>query len=436
MPSAMDLARSADAAEENAQAAMRKLGEAVQAFAKARVEAGLEDVPELRKDGTNEALLALSTDSFVASFTPFDFQGLSKDPTLEGQAEQKLSDLGSDIIMAVQELDRSNEKLRGTERLHSKKFVTDTELKLDEMEVERREINLTSKRTSRDLYLKYEFPKNSEEFFADYEEALLDLDRDRKVTVTKLMNLKVNVDSAMARYKVQEDQRNDNQEQLTKCVIYADTEGLVVFGDSGGGRHRWGRDEPIAEGSTVEYQQTILTIPDITQMAVEVSIHESVIEKVRKGQKAKITVEAFLDDVLDGEVTKVSVLPSSENSWLNPDLKVYDVTVSISGVHDWLKPGMTTQVEIQVETLKDIMYVPLQAVSSRGGGRVCYLIDGSPRQVKTGKFNDQFIEITQGLEEGDEIYLRALEADTDQEDVGLPDEAPSSQADSTGSEAA
>ena len=171
----------------------------------------------------------------------------------------------------------------------------------------------------------------------------------------------------------------------------------------------------------VNERQTILTIPDITQMAIEVKIHETEIKKVKVGQKATIRVEAFADQVLQGEVTKVSVLPNSEDRWLSPDLKVYKTTVSVEGVHEWLKPGMTAEVEIAVRNLENVFYVPLQAVSSHGGKRVCYLANEDRRVVETGEFSDKYIEIKSGLEEGDRVLLRPLEGD--KEDEGAEEEA-------------
>jgi len=121
-------------------------------------------------------------------------------------------------------------------------------------------------------------------------------------------------------------------------------------------------------------------------------------------------VDAYPDNVLTGKVVKVGVLPDSENRWLNPDLKVYETQISIEGVYPWLKPGMSTQVEIHVKELSDVVYVPIQAVSSSEGQRVCYvtrLAGSEKRVVETGEFNNEFIEIKSGLSQGEVVLLRA-----------------------------
>jgi len=219
--------------------------------------------------------------------------------------------------------------------------------------------------------------------------------------------------SAQAQYNVQLRHRKELMEQLEKCTIYAKRPGLVVYG--GGEERYWRGEEQIREGATVRERQSIITIPDMSKMSVNVRIHESYIKKVKKGQKARITLDAFPDEVLEGEVTYVAVLPDSENRWMNPDMKVYRTTIAIEGAREWLKPGMSAKADIAVDQLDDVLYVPIQAVVSEGGRRRCYVVNGrglEPRDVEVGQFNDSFIEIKGGLSEGDMVSLRPPGRDT------------------------
>ena len=194
--------------------------------------------------------------------------------------------------------------------------------------------------------------------------------------------------------------------------------GLVIYG---GNREEmyYGGQERIREGATVREQQAIVTIPDMTKMSVRVKIHESYIKKVKKGQKVRITVEAFPDQILDGEVSSVGVLPDSQNRWLNPDMKVYLTTITITGSHEWLKPGMSAKVEVIVSRLENVVHVPIQAVSPADGKQFCYVANGSTperRLVEIGELNDEFIEIKKGLKEGERVLLRPAEAPAEKDD--------------------
>jgi len=203
--------------------------------------------------------------------------------------------------------------------------------------------------------------------------------RARKAAISKLAQAEAKLKSAQGQYNIQARQRKEFYEQLDKCTIAAKRPGLVVYG-GGGDEDFYGGEERIREGATVRERQSIITIPDMTKMSVRVKIHESYIKKVKKGQRARITVDAFPDSVLEGEVSKVGVLPDSQNRWMNPDMKVYLTTITIAGTSDWLKPGMSAKVEIVANCLSNVVYVPVQAVSPSEGKQV--LLRGQRAQTR------------------------------------------------------
>ncbi|MHC4345217.1 MAG: efflux RND transporter periplasmic adaptor subunit [Planctomycetota bacterium] len=142
-------------------------------------------------------------------------------------------------------------------------------------------------------------------------------------------------------------------------------------------------------------------------MKVEVRIHETWIDKIEPGQAARINVAAFPEETLTGQVLKKAPMADPEE-WLNPDLKVYSTDVKINGTHEQLKTGMTAKVEIIIEELKDVISVPIQSVVNVEGRKVCYVaspVGPRQRQVETGAFNDNFVEIKNGLSEREEVLL-------------------------------
>lgn len=326
----------------------------------------------------------------------------------DGEAKQKLRKFQDDFQVAQKELGQTKATLEGTQRLFEKGFVTRTDLQRDEIAHENSRLKVQTAETARSLFLKYEFPKAAEESLSKYAEAVREFDKARRVAISRLAQARAKLKSAQGQFEVQARQRKDLNEQLEKCTIVAQKTGLVVYG-SGREEMMYYGGEAIREGASVRERQAIITIPDMTRMAVNVKIHESYIKKVRKGQKARITVDAFPDTMLTGEVTKVGVLPDSQNRWMNPDLKVYLTTIAIEGTHEWTKPGMSAKVEILVSHLDDVVHVPVQAVSPEHGKQVCYVVRGlkpERREVEVGEFNDEFIEIKNGLTEGERVLLR------------------------------
>jgi multidrug efflux pump subunit AcrA (membrane-fusion protein) len=147
----------------------------------------------------------------------------------------------------------------------------------------------------------------------------------------------------------------------------------------------------------------------MSKLGVEVNIHESHIKKIELGQKVYITAESVPDKTLIGRIAKVAVLPDSNASRYNPSLKVYPATVEIEGTHDFLKPGMSAKVEIIVDELEDVTYVPVQAVFVENSEHFVFIktLGGYKRQlVQIGAYNNDFIELKEGVNEGDEVFLQ------------------------------
>ncbi|MCL5097676.1 MAG: efflux RND transporter periplasmic adaptor subunit [Candidatus Omnitrophica bacterium] len=360
---------------------------------------------------SNAAIRPGGNPSLPATNAPLiDYTIYAKSDKLgDGAAKQQLRKLEDDVLLSTQELSQAQIRLSGTERLYASNFVTKTELDSDNLSVKRAEVKLAAAQTAFDLYIKYEFCKTTEEFVSKYDEALRSLERARKEAISKLAQARARLKAAEGRYRIEMDQREELATQLSNCVIRAQRPGLVVYGE-GRGRGFMFNEEQIREGATVRERQPIITIPDMSKMAVRVSIHESHIKKVKKGQKATVQVDAFPDEKLNGEVTKVGVLPDSQNRWMNPDMKVYVTTISVEGMRDWLKPGMSAKVEIRVKELPDVVYVPIQAVMPFNGKQVCFVANGGTserREVEIGEFNDEFIEVKNGLSTGEKVFLNA-----------------------------
>lgn len=350
-----------------------------------------------------------STPRSARTVAEIDFSQYAKAELLgDGEAKQKIRKVEDDLLVARSEQTLAETKLRGTERLEARSFVSKAELKNEQLAYEKAALKVQTAQTALKLFVTYEFPKSAEEFVSKYEEALHGLDRARKEAVSKLAQAEAKLRSAEGRFRIEETQQRELQEQLEKCVIRALKPGLVVYGS--GSDRRFYSEEQIREGATVRERQPIITIPDMSQLSVRVKIHESHIKKIRKGMKARIQVDAFPDQLLEGEVAKVAVLPDSQDRWMNPDLKVYQTTINIVGTREWLKPGMSSKVEILVKELTDVIYVPLQAVVPMEGKQYCYVLNGREperRELTVGEFNDQFIEVKSGLREGERVLLTA-----------------------------
>ena len=332
----------------------------------------------------------------------------------DGEARQTLRAHQDEVLVAEQEAGLAQEDYEGTVRLSEKGFVTRNELEKQRIADQKAKLKLQTARAALNLFKRYELTRQAEEHLSAYEEALRLYFRTLKDNIAELASEEAGVQSAQRRYNIEKKNIEELYEQLAFCEIRATTPGLLVYG--GGEDDAAGIRDPIREGTVVFERQPILTIPDLSRMTVELKVPEGYVKLIRTGQRARIRLDAERERRLEGEVALVSVLPDSQNRWLNPDVKIYLTTVNILGTHDWLKPGMSAQVEIMVDELDDVLFAPVQAVHKLGESWISQVITEERmelREIEIGGYNDAHVEIRSGLKEGERISLAALSTDPD-----------------------
>jgi multidrug efflux pump subunit AcrA (membrane-fusion protein) len=358
------------------------------------------------------------TSSLTERITPL-IDEIKNDPNLlaGSSAGQDLKRLNDEIVLAEGNLATAKATLIGTEKLHDANYVSDLDLQRDRLTVQNRQFQTEDSRVALDLFMRYDFPKTTEDLLSSYVESRRQLERTYAQCRSRLAQAQVRLSSAQARLKEQEEQVEELEQQIKYCTIKAKAPGLVVYGTGDSedaframrGRGGGGMSSGIiAEGEVVTEGQVIISMPDTAAWVAEISVHETEVDKVRPGEPATIVMDAFPDRVLQGEVIEVAPLPDQQRGWMNPDLKVYKTLVRIDGSYDFLKSRMSCKVQILVNSLRDVLVVPIQVVSNRVGKKLCFVATSSgieEREVKTGVFNDTFAQIVDGLQEGEEVLL-------------------------------
>ncbi len=342
----------------------------------------------------------------VAMRKEIDFAGLVSHGKLGGEALQQRRELESNIDLAIEEMKRASNKLDWTRKLQEKGYVTRDEMEADELALKRNEVEKERAETSLKLFTKYEFPKAAEKLLSDYKEAGRELERTKARARSKIAQTEAELKSKEATYNLQKNLLEKTTYQIEKCTIRAKRPGLVVY--AGATDHRR-QQNPIQEGASIREGQSIISLPDLTQMQIEVKVNESSIEKVKKGQAVDIEIEAFPGRRMKGVVTYVGPVADSQSAWLGSDVKVYSTKVEIFGQYSYLKPGMTASVAIIVEELTNVIKVPVQAIYARKGETVCYVTrDGyyEARPVLLGSASESFAHVVKGLEQGDKLLMR------------------------------
>ena len=150
-------------------------------------------------------------------------------------------------------------------------------------------------------------------------------------------------------------------------------------------------------------------IYDLSSITFSMSIDELDISKVKTGQTVQITAEAAGDASFRGIVENVSLESANNNG-----ITTYPVSVTVKDPKGLL-PGMNVNGKILLEESKNALVIPAASLMR---GNVVYVKDPSVKAaqgevpagfrevtVETGIMNDEQVEVTSGLAEGDEVYL-------------------------------
>lgn len=193
--------------------------------------------------------------------------------------------------------------------------------------------------------------------------------------------------------------RDRAAQELEDCVIRAEASGLVIYPSAAS----WKSTPDITEGATVRKDQVLLLMPDLTQMQVKLGIHESVIDRVKPGLKAIVTLP---DRTLEATVSDVASVTRPAGWWTGNVVK-YDTVIELPS-DAGLKPGMSAEVDVILAVHPDVLLIPVAAVVETEEGVFCWVqgaLEPEKRLIELGDSNDVFIEVLAGLKEGEEVVL-------------------------------
>ena len=221
-------------------------------------------------------------------------------------------------------------------------------------------------------------------------------------------------ESALLSYRKAKEQVNTSRESVQKAqtnlgyaTITSPIDGIVL-------------SKAVEEGQTVAASfntPELFTIAqDLTDMRVIADIDEADIGGVKEGQRVTFTVDAFPDDLFQGEVTQVRQQATTESN-----VVTYEVVISARNDDMKLKPGLTANVTIFTMEKNDVLavaakalrFMPNEALLQKGqtiedveAPTKLWTLEGNvfkAHAVQTGTTNGMLTEIISGISEGTEV---------------------------------
>jgi HlyD family secretion protein len=323
---------------------------------------------------------------------------------LQGDHQIALNDLKGQIALAEAGLQESQVLVEAYEKLVKKGFRTPEQMRAKEQDLARAQYALNRDQEKFRVLENFTFERQSVELAAKAQETERELERLKSNAQASATKAKTDLAAAEATLKWEKSQLGKFTTQLASCEVRAPRQGIVVYAKQEGKR--------VELGATVHFKQHLFSIPDMTQMQVKAFVHESALRRIEPGQKAEVRIEAFPDVVMTGTVDRIDSFYDSVRHWMSGGVKEYAAIVRIDslGRNVSPKPGMTASTVINAGNLTDALVVPLPAITEHDGVYYCYVVTQDSiqrREVTLGDNTDTFVEITDGLNEGERVALNA-----------------------------
>ena len=253
---------------------------------------------------------------------------------------------------------------------------------------------------------------------------------DYKAAETKAHVSQASYESSLHQIDVAKSNLDQNEDLLSKCVIYSPMDGVISVLSSEIG------ERVVATGDFAGTE--VMRVAKLGSMEARVDVNENDIVNVALGDRVRLKVDAYPGSLLKGSVTQIANTATVKNEGTQQEVTNFEVRIQVANPPVQLRPGMSASVDIETRTVHQVVAVPIQSVTvrSRQSGktaeqikqdrekqtgvnlseleiqarkelqRVVFLREGDTVRlvpVQTGIADNNFIEIRSGLKEGDEV---------------------------------
>ncbi|QFJ55849.1 efflux RND transporter periplasmic adaptor subunit [Pseudobutyrivibrio xylanivorans] len=203
--------------------------------------------------------------------------------------------------------------------------------------------------------------------------------------------------------------------ELDKATVYATQDGVVT-------------NVNIKPGQTYSGAEAAVVIDDMTTLKASADIDEALIPKIKLGQTVNIKTDATEDEVLTGKVTFISPTATkdsdkdkkSDSSTASVSKKraTYRVDVTLDGVNEVLRLGMTAKMTFLIDKKDNVLAVPSAIIQKDEEGKDYVVVQKSEGEtenvtVTTGLSDDYYTEVSgTGIKEG-KVIIDSNEAGID-----------------------
>lgn len=381
----------------------------------------------------------------------------------KGEYRKNLDDVSAQLKQAQSDFESYLDRVAWANRAMKQKYITPSQAKAEESKLESSRDKVSQLTKQKFLLETFLRKKDLADLRNKVEVAGMNLDKEQRQAFSKEVQAESSRKTAFSVYQQELEKLREVEDQIRECKLVAPQDGMVVYFKPESGRFGSGTQQGmIAQGEQVKEGQKLMRIPDLKRMQVNTRVHEAMVSRIRgderkstgvfeslragllanpdplsrlvthtepimnlyrdlmrdkeyyiatPGQTANIKVDALPGRILKGHVRSVAAV-AAQGDWMSSDVKVYQTLVLLDESVEGLKPDMSAEVTINVDSAKEhVLAVPLQAIvggAESGPKRKVFVKTATgteEREIELGTFNDKMAEVRTGLQEGDEVIL-------------------------------
>ena len=262
------------------------------------------------------------------------------------------------------------------------------------------------------IFKQYTFPQQSRKLEQSKTKSEMDLQKQLVNSAAKRVQLDAKITAQKRRLNTLEQQHKQLIENIEMLKVTAPVAGTISYGDPNP-RRRFGEQKEIVVGTTMNRREVIGSIPDLSQLIVNVDIPEASRSKVKTGMRAEMRIKALPNLQLSGMVQKVADMATNLNQWDPSSPKIYPTVIRLDQTDSALRPGMTVEVDMISEVISGVLFVPVEALFVKEGEVYCNVIKAigpEAHKVTIGRSSSSYVEILDGLKEGEHVILSREES--------------------------
>jgi HlyD family secretion protein len=200
-------------------------------------------------------------------------------------------------------------------------------------------------------------------------------------------------DASRAKLKEMEALLAQEQIRLQNTLVVAPFQGEIIR-------------KYVDAGALVSPSTPIVNLVHTLTLKIVANVVERDIPFLKLGMKGKIQAEAYPGKIFEGKVARI-------NTALDLNTRTLQAEIEIPNASRLLKPGMFARIEVVLLERPDVLAIPMNALLEEQGECFVYVVEGNKaarKPVTTGIEQDRFVEVREGLKEGEQVVVRGQEA--------------------------